>query len=106
MTSIPKAEAVSTLRQQIESTLGADDLVETYNELFPATPAARTGSRAVDDLRREIVDYIDRGLETEEIVDLWNVVFPEHRRVAYDEDSDSIEYSLEPAYSESGEDGQ
>ncbi|MHC5541359.1 hypothetical protein ACYOEI_24320 [Singulisphaera rosea] len=39
--------------------------------------------------------HIRDGLEAEEIVDLWNVVFPTDRHVWYDEGSRVIHYNEE-----------
>lgn len=92
MVSIPRNQAVSVLRENVEDKLGEDDLIEVYNELFPEAPAGKgngNGSR----LRDRIIKHIEEGLESEEIADLWNVVFPEHREVLFDEETDSLEYS-------------
>lgn len=43
----------------------------------------------------EIARRVREGLEAEEIVDLWNVVFPEDRQVWYDEEVNSICYNEE-----------
>ncbi len=43
----------------------------------------------------EIARHIRSGLEAEEIVDLWNVVFPEDRNVWYDEEAKSILFNEE-----------
>ena len=65
------------------------NLAEIYSELFleeppPASPVAS-----------ELVKHIREGLEAEEIVDLWNVVFPEDRHVWYDEEAREIHYNEE-----------
>ena len=39
--------------------------------------------------------HIRSGLEAEEIVDLWNVVFPGDRNVWYNEEDDEIHYNEE-----------
>ena len=66
-------------------------LGEVYSELFPeqasvSHPAAR-----------DLVEHIRRGLAAEEIVDLWNVVFPDDRNVWYDEEDKAIHYNEELA---------
>ncbi len=64
-------------------------LSEIYAELFPEKSSVSTMS--ADDLVR----YIRSGLEAEELVDLWNVVFPADRNVWYDEEDEKIHYNEE-----------
>ena len=64
-------------------------LSEFFAELFPEKPATVPPSAA--DLAR----HIRGGLEAEEIVDLWNVVFPADRNVWYDEEDEKIHYNEE-----------
>jgi hypothetical protein len=90
MTEISRDQAVQRLRQQVAS-MAADDLAETYNELFPSQPtteaeARQSRSRRVDG----IIEHISRGLEVEEIEGLWNVVFPKDRNVYYDEETNVL----------------
>ncbi len=61
--------------------------MEIYSELFPerSSPTSPPAS--------EIARQIRGGLEAEEIVDLWNVVFPEDRNVWYDEEEKSVCYN-------------
>ena len=66
-------------------------LREIYLELFP--DRASTTPPPASDLAR----HIRGGLEAEEIVDLWNVVFPGDRNVRYDEDANAIRYNEEMA---------
>ncbi|MGH7192491.1 MAG: hypothetical protein ACREJM_03035 [Candidatus Saccharimonadales bacterium] len=61
--------------------------MEFYAELFPERPAAAHPSAA--DLAR----HIRSGLDAEEIVDLWNVVFPADLNVWYNEVDDEIRYN-------------
>jgi hypothetical protein len=98
MATITKQQAVDQLNQAVGEA-GPDDLVEIYNELFPKTPT--TEDQANENptaLLKTIRAHIDRGLEVEEILDLWNVIFPTHRGVWYDEDEGLIHYDekLEP----------
>jgi hypothetical protein len=64
-------------------------LAEIYSELFPEKPEAAAPS-AVD-----LAQHVRSGLEAEELVDLWNVVFPGDRNVWYDEEDDKIHYNEE-----------
>jgi hypothetical protein len=88
MPALPKNEAVERLAHGVELAKQSD-LAEIYAELFPEVSAS--APPAVSD----IVRYIRNGLEAEEIVDLWNVVFPADRNVWYDEEGKSIHYNEE-----------
>ncbi len=92
MATIKEQQAVEQLTQAVRAA-HPDDLVEIYNELFPEAPAAE--DKAAENpaaLVDKIIAHINVGLEVEEILDLWNVVFPEHRRVWFDEDACLIHY--------------
>lgn len=78
-----------------------DDLVEVHNELFPDAPQSTASGIDRNKLLAGITGYIRGGLEIEEIVDLWNVVFPKDRNVWYDEETGSIHFNEEPAEVES-----
>jgi hypothetical protein len=95
MPAVSRDRAVELLIEAARSA-HADDLVEIHNELFPRNPVSEDeakGNRS--ELVDQIVSHIRNGLEIEEIVDLWNVVFPGHRRVAFDEDDDLLRYNEE-----------
>jgi len=92
MSAVATPVAVERLIQAIED-MHADDLVEAYNELFPEEPLSQ--DEAYEDVIpvvERIVNHINRGLEVEELLDLWNVVFPKHRNVAYDEETEAISF--------------
>jgi hypothetical protein len=76
------------LAKSVEKTRPAA-LPEIYAELFPERPAATAPSAA------DLAQHIRDGLEAEEIVDLWNVVFPADRNVWYDEEDETIHYNGE-----------
>jgi hypothetical protein len=85
---ISKGEATERLVKRIES-VAPDYLSEIYSELFPEkTPPLEL---VADDITK----HIKKGLEEEEIVDLWNVVFPEDRNVWYDEEDKTFRYNEE-----------
>lgn len=67
------------------------DLPEIYAELFPEGP------RGTTPVASEIARLIRSGIEAEEIVDLWNVVFPEDHNVWYDEEDRAIHFNEEMA---------
>jgi hypothetical protein len=90
MPALSKAEAAERLATGVEKAKPSQ-LTEIYAELFPErTPAAAA-------VASEIARQIRGGLEAEEIVDLWNVVFPGDRNVWYDEESSAIHFNEEMA---------
>jgi hypothetical protein len=92
MPSIPKAEAVERLARAAEEA-SADDLVEIYTELFPAkSPPDVLGSNAAE-VATMLALQIRSKVEPEEIVDLWNVVFPADRGVYYDEEDEALRFN-------------
>ncbi len=90
MPALSKAEASERLAVGVEKAR-LSDLPEIYAELFPE----RTPEVPAD--ASEIARQIRGGLEPEEIVDLWNVVFPEDRNVWYDEETRAIHFNEEMA---------
>ena len=98
MATITKQQAVDRLTQAVGKA-HPDDLVEIYNELFPEKPTTEDkANEHPSGLVERIVAHIASGLEVEEILDLWNVVFPTQRRVWFDEDEGLIHYQekIEP----------
>ncbi|HEY7330665.1 MAG TPA: hypothetical protein VH592_23700 [Gemmataceae bacterium] len=92
MPAITKDRAVHLLTKAIEKA-HSDDLVEIYNELFPEQPTTESAAKtAPGTLVQRILDHINRGLEIEEILDLWNVIFPEHHDVWFDEQESRFHY--------------
>lgn len=88
MPALSKNEATEKLAESVEMAKPSD-LAEIYAELFPDKPADRTPSA------RDLAGHVRNGLEAEEIVDLWNVVFPADRNVWYDEEKNEIHYNEE-----------
>ncbi len=64
---------------------------EYYAEIFYGTPPAEAPPA------HEFAEIIRGGLAPEEIVALWNVVFPRDRNVWYNEEEDRIFYNEEMA---------
>jgi hypothetical protein len=92
MSAIRKSEAVEKLAQAVEAA-SCEDLADLYAELFPDRPRlqpADAGKR-----RPEITDYVCKKMEPEEMVDLWNVVFPADRNVYYNEVDGLLCYNQE-----------
>ena len=88
MPALSKAEAAERLATGVERAKPSG-LPEIYAELFPERPPA------APPVASEIARHIRGGLEAEEIVDLWNVVFPEDRNVWYDEETRAIHFNEE-----------
>jgi len=77
--------------------MGPDDLLDFHNELFPEEPESELDPKdGVAAVRKKVTDYLGRGLEIEEILDLWNVAFPEARNVYYDDETDTIHCPTDP----------
>jgi hypothetical protein len=88
MPALSTNEAAERLAKVVEKAKPAA-LAEIYDELFPEKPVAVLPSAA------HLAQHIRNGLEAEEIVDLWNVVFPADRKVWYNEEDDEIHYNEE-----------
>lgn len=88
MPAVSTHEAAERLAECVELAKPAV-LPEIYAELFPEKPAPATLSAA------NLAQQVRSGLEAEELVDLWNVVFPEDWNVWYDEEGEKIRYNEE-----------
>jgi len=88
MPALSNAEAAEKLVKGVEQAKPTN-LAEIYSELFPEKPPPVSLEASA------IAKYIRSGLEAEEIVDLWNVVFPEDRNVWYDEETKAIRFNEE-----------
>lgn len=88
MPAITKHQAAEKLAAVV-SKAKPSDLAEIYAELFPEMPSAAPPAAS------DIAEHIRSGLAAEEIVDLWNVVFPQDRNVWYDEEAKEIRYNEE-----------
>ncbi len=96
MPTLEKQEAIEKLIQAVQG-MSLDDLLDFHNELFPEKPESELDPKAgVAAVRKKVMDYLGRGLEVEEILDLWNVAFPEAWSVSYDDETDTIHYLKEP----------
>lgn len=90
MPALSRTEAAERLASGVERARPSD-LPEIYAELFPERPPGSTP------VASEIARLIRGGIEAEEMVDLWNVVFPEDRHVWYDEEEKAIHFNEEMA---------
>jgi hypothetical protein len=95
MSEITLNDAVQRLSRQIAS-MENDDICEVYNELFPSDPTTEDGVRGNRQLAvSRINQHIANGLQPEEILDLWNVVFPREKNVSYDEQTRKFQFRNE-----------
>lgn len=92
MPVIPKKEAAERLAEAVEKA-SSDDLVEFYGELFPENSLPDVSGAKAAILAKELAAHIRGGIEPEEVVDLWHVVFPVYRDVSYDEEDDTLRYN-------------
>lgn len=94
MPALSTIEAAERLACGIENAKPTS-LTEVYAEIFPERPAV-TAPSATD-----LAQLVRSGLAAEELVDLWNVVFPADRNVWYDAEEEKIHYNDEvPGYAE------
>jgi hypothetical protein len=101
MPAIKKSEAIEKLALAAESACSADYLVEIYAELFPGRGLPDVAGGKAKALAVELARHIRTGIEPEEVVDLWNVIFPADRNVNYDEEHEVVRYNEEvPWYAE------
>ncbi len=88
MPTLAPSVAAETLAKVVEQDR-LSYLDQVYSEIFPGVAVPKL-LRA-----RDVAGIIRNGLEPEEIVDLWNVVFPEDYNVYYDVDEDLIHHNEE-----------
>lgn len=92
MPAIPRKEAVEQLAKAVEKA-SSDDLVQIYTELHPANPLPDVTGAKAEQLAKELAAHIRAGIEPEEVIDLWNVVFPTDRSVYWDEEDDALRHN-------------
>lgn len=88
MPAFSPIEAPDRLAEGVESAT-PNVLPEIHAELFPEKPAVAAPSAA------DLAQPIRTELEAEELVDLWNVVFPAARNVWYDEEDEKLHFDEE-----------
>lgn len=94
MSPLSTNDAAERLAKNIEIA-GPAALAEIYSELFPDKPSASSPSA------KDLARHVRSGLKAEELVDLWNVVFPADWNVWYDEEAKQIHYNEDaPGYAE------
>src|SRR5438046_9294525 len=85
MPILTKKKAVEVITAEVRRGSPAD-LVAIHNELFPRPRMTlETAERDPAAVSAKIFKHIEAGLEIEEILDLWNVIFPGHHERWYNE---------------------
>jgi hypothetical protein len=88
-------KAVKELRATIEQ-CPPDVLREVYKELFYGSKITEAEVlKHPEKYLNKILDHIDAGLEIEEILSLWGILFPTRYRRFYNEIDDVLEYKEE-----------
>ena len=96
MPVVTKEQALGLLTNEVQEKLGADELLEVYNEVFPDDPyTAEEVEEDSSPLIEQLVDHINGGLAIDEVMDLWGLIFPKHRNVWYDDEEERIHYNEE-----------
>jgi hypothetical protein len=96
MPAVNKDEALDLLTKEVQEKLGADELLEVYNEVFPDRPHTEEEAHENPSLLAEqLGDHVNSGLEIDEVIDLWGLIFPKHRNVWYDDEEERIHYNEE-----------
>jgi hypothetical protein len=96
MPVLSRDKAIELLTKAVEEDLHADDLLQVHNELFPDDPM--TEAEIYDDVTpatESIVSYINSDLAVEDLLDLWNLIYPKHRNIWYDELAEKFHYNGE-----------
>jgi hypothetical protein len=94
MPAVTNDKALELLTKAVQDQLETSELLEVYNELFPATPYTSAAAQVdAEPLRTRLVDYFNNGLAIDEVTDLWRLIFPEHRNIWYDEEAERLHYS-------------
>lgn len=96
MPVVTRDQVIELLTKAVEEDLHADDLLQVHNELFPDDPV--TEEEVYDDVTpatETILSYINSDLAVEDLLDLWNLIYPKHRHVWYDEQAEKFHYTEE-----------
>jgi hypothetical protein len=96
MPVVTKDQALELLTKEVQAKLGADELLEVYNEVFPNGPYTEVEARQDSwPLAEQLADHINGGLDIDEVIDLWGLIFPRHRNVWYDDEEERLHYNEE-----------
>jgi hypothetical protein len=96
MPVLTRDQVIEFLTKVVEEDLHTDDLLQVHNELFPDDPV--TEEEVYEDVipvTERVVDYINSDLPVEDLLDLWNLIYPKHRHVWYDDQAERFHYNEE-----------
>jgi hypothetical protein len=86
MPTFTKRQAVKAITEEVRKAR-LDDLVEYFNELFPRERTTLAAGPDPQALTARILEHIEAGLEIEEIIRLYWIIFTDYRRLEYDEET-------------------
>ena len=95
MPVVTKDEALELLTSAVQEKLGADELLEVYNEVFPDHVSTEEAPEDATPLIEQLVAHVHSGLEIDEVIDLWGLIFPRHRNIWYDDEEERLHYNEE-----------
>lgn len=96
MPVLARDQVIELLTKAVEELLPPDDLLQVHNELFPDDQVTREELDADDTPAIEdILNYINSDLAVEDLLDLWNLIYPKHRHVWYDDQAEKFHYHEE-----------
>jgi hypothetical protein len=92
MPILTKKKAVEAITAEVHRGTPAD-LAEIHNELFPRFPiTVKEAERDPAAVSAKVLKHIEAGLEIEEILDLWHMLFPGHRDSWFDEEKKKFHF--------------
>ena len=92
MLSVTKQDAIDRIIEAAR-TMGPYSLVDLHNEIDPYHRLTELAPDEIAPVRRKVLDYLEGGIEIEEVLDFWRSVFPHVGKVDYDYDTDVLYYS-------------
>src|SRR5262249_48914387 len=85
MPVVTKEQVLELLASGGQENLRADELLEVFQEVFPDRRLTEEEVHADSwPLIEQFIAHINSGLEIDEVMNLWGVIFAKHRNVWYD----------------------
>ena len=84
MSAISRTDAIDRLIREVDRASGFE-IADYYSELFPDSHRLNIGPSHLETSRKTLKQAILNGLLDEQLVDLWNVAFPNQRCLYFDE---------------------
>jgi len=95
MPALKRNQVIDLLTRAVKQDLNADDLLQVHKELFLDNSLNQEEFYDDDARTAEILEYINGDLAVEDLIDLWNLIYPKHRHVWYDEQAEKFHYNEE-----------